>query len=103
MLQLITDTLSNGMAMLWIVLGSVCHAYSYTAFYKSFGLIGVTRGEAIGNLHAAFAVLFVVVFALDLPAWYFFVGLFLATAGSLVMFTEPAESVAQLREQETSI
>lgn len=99
LLSLIMDTLSNGTAMLWIVLGSACHAYSYTAFYKSFGLIGVSRGEAIGNLHAAFAVLFVLMFTLELPEWYFFVGLLLATAGSLVMFTEPAESIAHLREQ----
>jgi len=102
-MQLIIDTLTNGTAMLWIVIASACHAYSYTAFYKSFGLIGVSRGEAIGNLHAAFAVLFVVVFTLELPEWYFFVGLFLATAGSLVMFTEPAESVAKLRDQEACV
>lgn len=100
-MQLISDTFNNDTAMLLIMLASACHAYSYTAFYKSFSLIGVARGEAIGNLHAVFAVLFVVVFTLEVPEWYFFIGLLLATAGSLIMFAEPAESVAQLRDQES--
>ena len=86
--------------MLWIVLASACHAYCYTAFYKSFSLIGVGRGEAIGNLYAIFALLFIAAFTLQLPEWYFVVGLIFVITGSFVMFSEPAESVVQLRDQE---
>jgi drug/metabolite transporter (DMT)-like permease len=84
--------------MLWIVLAAACHAYCYTAFYKSFSLIGVGRGEAIGNLYAVFALIFIAAFTLQLPQWYFIVGLFLTVLGSFVMFSESAESVAELRD-----
>jgi drug/metabolite transporter (DMT)-like permease len=95
--RLLLDTVSEGRAMLWIMLAAACHAYCYTAFYKSFSLIGVGRGEAIGNLYGVFAVLFVAAFTLQLPAWYFLVGLLLTVIGSFVMFSEPAESIAELR------
>lgn len=93
-------TITESSAMLWIVLASACHAYCYTAFYKSFSLIGVGRGEAIGNLYAIFALLFIAAFTLQLPEWYFVVGLVFVITGSFVMFSEPAESVVQLRDQE---
>ena len=95
--RLITDTLSQGRAMLWIVLASACHAYCYTSFYKSFSLIGVGRGEAVGNLYAVFALIFIAAFTLQLPQWYFLVGLAMTVIGSFVMFAEPAEALAQLR------
>lgn len=95
---LVSGTLSDAKAMQWIVLAAACHAYCYTAFYKSFGLIGVSRGEAIGNLYAVFALMFIAIFTLQLPQWYFIVGLVLTVLGSFVMFSESAESVAQLRE-----
>lgn len=95
---LLHDSVTNPRALLWIVLAAVCHAYCYTAFYKSFSLIGVGRGEAIGNLYAVFALVFIALFTLQLPAWYFLVGLVLTVAGSFVMFSEPAESVAALRD-----
>ncbi len=96
--SLIIETVSHGEAMLWIILASACHAYCYTSFYKSFSLIGVGRGEAIGNLYAVFALIFIAAFTLQLPQWYFIVGLILTVLGSFVMFSEPAESVSNLRE-----
>ncbi|MDE3011735.1 MAG: DMT family transporter [Pseudomonadota bacterium] len=101
--ELAHDSLANPRALLWIVLAAACHAYCYTAFYKSFSLIGVGRGEAIGNLYAVFALMFIAVFTLQLPAWYFIVGLVLTVAGSFVMFSEPAESVAALRDPAPAI
>jgi len=94
---LVVDTVSEPRALLWIVLASACHAYCYTSFYKSFSLIGVGRGEAVGNLYAVFALIFIALFTLAFPRWYFLVGLVLTVAGSFVMFGEPAESVAELR------
>jgi drug/metabolite transporter (DMT)-like permease len=95
---LIRATLTEGRAMLWITLAAACHAYCYTAFYKSFSLIGVGRGEAVGNLYGVFALLFIAAFTLQLPPWYFLLGLMLTLAGSFVMFGESADSVAQLRD-----
>lgn len=99
-MQLITDTLTHDKALLWIFLASACHAYCYTSFYKSFSLIGVGRGEAIGNLYAMFALIFIAAFTLQLPEWYFIIGLVLTVGGSFVMFGESAESVANLRDVE---
>lgn len=96
--SLIVATVTEGKAMLWILLAAACHAYCYTAFYKSFSLIGVGRGEAVGNLYAVFALIFIAMFTLQLPQWYFLVGLVLTVLGSFVMFAEPAESIAQLRD-----
>ncbi|GAB7564407.1 DMT family transporter [Methylobacillus methanolivorans] len=97
-MSLLHDTLTNPAALLWITLASACHAYCYTAFYKSFSLIGVGRGEAIGNLYAVFALIFIAMFTLQIPPWYFLLGLVLTVGGSFVMFSESAESVAKLRE-----
>lgn len=96
--NLIVETVTHSKAMLWIILAAACHAYCYTAMYKSLILIGVGRGEAIGNLYAVFALIFIAAFTLQLPQWYFIVGLFLTVLGSFVMFSEPAESVAELRD-----
>lgn len=95
--QLLIETMQNNRAMLWIMLAAACHAYCYTSFYRSFSLIGVGRGEAIGNLYGVFAVAFVAIFTLQLPPWYFLLGLLLTVIGSFVMFREPAESTAELR------
>ncbi|MBN9354537.1 MAG: EamA family transporter, partial [Hyphomicrobium denitrificans] len=100
---LIVDTMTHGKAVLWILLAAACHAYCYTSFYKSFTLIGVGRGEAIGNLYAIFALIFIAAFTLQLPEWYFLIGLVLTVLGSFVMFSEPAESVAQLRDTGTGV
>lgn len=96
--NLIIETITSSKALLWIFLASACHAYCYTAFYKSFSLIGVGRGEAIGNLYAMFALIFIAAFTLQLPAWYFIIGLVLTITGSFVMFSESAESIANLRD-----
>lgn len=100
---LLRATLAEPRALIWIVLAAACHAYCYTAFYKSFSLIGVGRGEAVGNLYAVFALIFIALFTLALPPWYFLLGLCLAVGGSFVMFKEPAEAVAQLRDANAGI
>jgi drug/metabolite transporter (DMT)-like permease len=96
--ELIINTITHSKAMLWILLAAACHAYCYTAFYKSFSLIGVGRGEAIGNLYAVFALIFIAAFTLQFPQWYFVLGLIFTVLGSFVMFSESAESVANLRD-----
>ena len=96
--RLLADTLANSRALVWILLAAATHAYCYTSWYKATSLIGVSRCGGIGNLYAVFAILFIAGFTLELPAWYFVVGLALTIGGSFVMFSEPAESVSQLRD-----
>ena len=96
--KLIYETVTNGKAILWILLAAVAHAFCYTSWYKATSLIGVSRCAGIGNLYAVFAILFISAFTLQIPEWYFLVGLSLTIAGSFVMFSEPAESVSQLRD-----
>jgi drug/metabolite transporter (DMT)-like permease len=95
---LLIATVTNGRAMLWIMLAAATHAYCYTSWYKATSLIGVSRTGGIGNLYALFALIFIAGFTLQFPAWYFLIGLALAIAGSFVMFGESAESVANLRD-----
>jgi len=84
-------------SLLWILLGGACFAFCYAAWYKSFPLIGVGRGQAIGALYAVFAVIFLSIFTLDLPEWYFLIGLALTIFGSFVMFTERSEMLEVIR------
>lgn len=96
--DLVYGTLTNSKAVLWIMLAAATHAYCYTSWYKATSLIGVSRCGGIGNLYAVFAIIFITAFTLQIPAWYFLVGLALTITGSFVMFSEPAESVSQLRD-----
>ncbi|NLP62793.1 DMT family transporter [Paraburkholderia sacchari] len=96
--KLLIDTLANGRALLWIFLAASTHAYCYTSWYKATSLIGVSRTGGIGNLYAVLALIFIACFTLQLPAWYFLIGLALSITGSFVMFGESAESVASLRD-----
>ncbi len=85
-------------AGVWLLLSGLSFAFCYVTWYKSFPLIGVGRGQAIGALHAVFAVIFLAAFAFHLPEWNFLVGLVLAIAGSWLMVTEPAEIVEVVRD-----
>ena len=101
-LALIKDTVFEPKAMIWIFLAASCHAYCYTSWYKSFSLIGVARGEAIGNLYAIFALIFIAAFTLQFPQWYFILGLILTVSGSFIMFSEPAASIENLRDHSSA-
>ena len=84
-------------AMLWIMLAGVSFAFCYVAWYKSFPLIGVGRGQAIAALYGVFAVIFLSIFTLNLPEWHFLIGLSLTVFGGFVMFTEKAEMLEVIR------
>ncbi len=84
-------------SMLWILLSGACFAFCYASWYKSFPLIGVGRGQAIGALYAVFAVIFLSIFTLDLPEWHFLIGLTLTVIGGFVMFTERSEMLEVIR------
>ncbi len=94
--NLITSTL-NSQALLWILLAGASFAFCYVAWYKSFPLIGVARGQAVAALYGIFAVIFISIFTFDLPEWYFLLGLVLTVLGCFIMFTESPETLEVIR------
>lgn len=87
----------NPMAITWFALAGLTFSFCYVSWYKSFPLIGVGRGQAIGALHAVFAVIFVAVFALQLPEWNFVAGLVLTIGGVWFMASESTRVVEVVR------
>ncbi|MCP3968803.1 MAG: DMT family transporter [Rhodobacteraceae bacterium] len=87
----------NPKALMWFALAGLTFSFCYVTWYKSFPLIGVGRGQAIGALHAVFAVIFIAIFALRLPEWNFVIGLVLTIGGVWVMASESTEVVEVVR------
>ena len=55
------------------------------------------RGQAIADLYGVFAVIYLAVFAGQIPGWNFVLGLALTVIGGFVMFTERSEMFEVLR------
>ena len=87
----------NFWAVIWLMLAGLTFGFCYVAWYKSFPLIGVGRGQAIGALYGVFAVIFLAVFAFQFPDWNFLLGLALTVAGGFLMVTESADVVEVVR------
>lgn len=95
--SLIIQTLTNEKALTWILLCGSTFGFCYVAWYKSFPLIGVGRGQAIADIYGAFAVVFLAIFTLTMPAWNFFLGLFLAVVGGFAMISEGSTNSEVIR------
>ncbi len=87
----------NPWAITWLALAGITFAFCYVSWYKSFPLIGVGRGQAIGDLYGIFAVVFIAMFTLELPTWNFIVGLIFAILGGFVMYTEKTDVLEVIR------
>jgi drug/metabolite transporter (DMT)-like permease len=83
--------------LIWILLSGGCFGFCYVAWYKSFPLIGVGRGQAIAAFYGIFAVIFIAIFTLTLPEWYFIIGLILTIIGGALMFTEKSKMLEIIR------
>jgi len=68
----------------------------YVTWYKSFPLIGVGRGQAIGSLYGLMAVVFLLVFT-GAYQWSYIVGAVICILGTYVLFTEPSDGLESLR------
>lgn len=88
----------NFWALIWLLLAGLSFGFCYVAWYKSFPLIGVGRGQAIGALYGVFAVIFLAAFAFQFPQWNFLLGLALTIGGSFLMITESSEIVEVVRD-----
>jgi drug/metabolite transporter (DMT)-like permease len=87
----------NPWAIVWILLAGLTFGFCYVAWYKSFPLIGVGRGQAFAALYGVFAVIFLWVFGGQIPDWNFYLALALTVVGGFVMFTERSELFEVLR------
>ena len=86
------------LTLLVLMMAGITFGFCYVTWYKSFPLIGVGRGQGIGNLYGLFAVVFVLLFVGQVPEWTVALGGVLCVAGSLVMFTEESLSLKSIRK-----
>jgi drug/metabolite transporter (DMT)-like permease len=96
-LDVFTGALTNPTNYLLLALMGLSFGFCYVAWYKSFPLIGVGRGQAIAALYGPFAVIWLTVFTLQLPAWNFVVGGLVAVLGSFIMYTEKRDVLEVIR------
>jgi drug/metabolite transporter (DMT)-like permease len=85
-------------------------AWCYVTWYKSFPLLGVARGQAVGSLYAACAVIFLCVFFGPAAALNYdddsmliivgstILGLIICLIGSFLLASEDTEGMVSLRE-----
>ncbi len=88
----------NFWALIWLLLAGLSFGFCYVTWYKSFPLIGVGRGQAIGAFYGVFAVAFLAIFTFQLPDWNFLLGLGLTVSGGFLMITESSEVVEVVRD-----
>jgi len=94
---------------IFILLG-LSFAWCYVTWYKSFPLLGVARGQAVGSLYAACAVLFLCLFTGPAGALGYdddsmliivgstIAGLVICLIGSFLLASEDTEGMVSLRE-----
>lgn len=92
-----SQILSSWKVMMYLCVAAMSFAYCAIAWYKSFPLIGVGRGQAIGASYALFATLFTSLFTLNLPGGYFLIGLILVSIGSCVMILDSYKNSGAIR------
>jgi drug/metabolite transporter (DMT)-like permease len=68
----------------------------YVTWYKSFPLIGVGRGQAIGSLYGLMAVVFLLLFT-GAFEWIYIIGALICITGTFLMFTEGSDNLESLR------
>jgi len=94
------QAIQDPMVLLILFFLGLTFGYCYVSWYKSFPLIGVGRGQGVGNLYGLFAVIFVFLFMGDFPGWTLILGALLCIVGSFLMFFENTDKVESLRPQE---
>jgi drug/metabolite transporter (DMT)-like permease len=85
------------LAILVLGFAGITFGFCYVCWYKSFPLIGVGRGQGIGNLYGLCAVIFMYLFMAQVPAWTVLIGGALCVLGSFVMISEETGEMESLR------
>jgi drug/metabolite transporter (DMT)-like permease len=89
--------LTNPNNLLLLVLLGLTFGFCYVAWYKSFPLIGVGRGQAIAALYGPLALVWLYIFTLKPPGIQFVIGALVAVVGSFVLFTEKRDVLEVIR------
>jgi drug/metabolite transporter (DMT)-like permease len=95
--EVVGATLANPTNLLLLVLLGLTFGFCYVAWYKSFPLIGVGRGQAIASLYGPLALVWLYVFTLEPPGIQFVVGGLVTVVGSFVLFTERRDVLEVIR------
>jgi drug/metabolite transporter (DMT)-like permease len=95
--EVVGATLANPTNLLLLLLLGLTFGFCYVAWYKSFPLIGVGRGQAIASLYGPLALVWLYVFTLEAPGLQFVIGGLVAVIGSFVLFTERREVLEVIR------
>ena len=96
--EVVGATLANPNNLLLLVLLGLTFGFCYVAWYKSFPLIGVGRGQAIASLYGPLAIVWLFIFKPDSPpAIQFVIGAIVAVIGSFVLFTERRDVLEVIR------
>ncbi len=82
--------------MLLVLLG-LTFGFCYVAWYKSFPLIGVGRGQAIAALYGPLALVWLYLFTLEAPGVQFVVGGLISVIGCFVLLTEKRDVLEVIR------
>ncbi|MDD2440247.1 MAG: DMT family transporter [Methanosarcinaceae archaeon] len=85
------------LTLLVLIFAGITFGFCYVCWYKSFPLIGVGRGQGIGNLYGLCAIIFIFLFFGDVPEWTILLGGALCVLGSFIMFTEEPSELETLR------
>jgi drug/metabolite transporter (DMT)-like permease len=96
------QALSNGTLLILIMLTGIVFSWTYLAWYKSFPLVGVARGQAISSTSGLFCIVFTAVFTLVLPSWQFIIAAALTICGASIMVTEGSAELEVIRNLESS-
>ncbi|MDO5861633.1 MAG: DMT family transporter [Thermoplasmata archaeon] len=97
-----------------VVLLGLSFGWCYVTWYKSFPFLGVPRGQAIGSLYAACAVIFLIIFfgpefalgytedTMVMIVGSTIAGLIICLIGSYLLASEDTESLVSLRDDKPS-
>jgi drug/metabolite transporter (DMT)-like permease len=95
--EVLGAALANPNNLLLLVLLGLTFGFCYVAWYKSFPLIGVGRGQAIAALYGPLALVWLYLFTLEAPGLQFVIGGLVAVFGSFVLFTEKRDVLEVIR------
>lgn len=102
--------IANPSVFLAVLLIGLSFAWCYVTWYKSFPFLGVARGQAVGSLYAACAVIFLIIFfgpekalgynddSMLIIVGSTIAGLIICLIGSFLIATEDTEGMVSLKD-----
>lgn len=82
------------LVILVLLFAGITFGFCYVTWYKSFPLVGVGRGQAVGTLAALVAVIAIYLFFGSAPSIAIVIGAILCISGGILMITEQTQAEA---------